>query len=172
MNNVTYLEKNKKSIKIDQSLLAGKRRLTQEEIAVLEKNHNYCDDWQNIYVPEEEGAFDAELLRENSFEGYVILGQIKYAKIKYHDLELSCGIVNSFFRNSIVGDDCALINLSYCDNYRIGDRVILFNVHELSCTSHSKFGNGIIGKGEKDENRTWIASVTKMTAGRCFHLKR
>lgn len=156
MNNVTYLEKNKKSIKIDQSLLAGKRRLTQEEIAVLEKNHNYCDDWQNIYVPEEEGAFDAELLRENSFEGYVILGQIKYAKIKYHDLELSCGIVNSFFRNSIVGDDCALINLLYCDNYRIGDRVILFNVHELSCTSHSKFGNGIIGKGEKDENRTWI----------------
>ena len=33
---------------------------------------------------------------------------------------------------------------------------MLFNVHEMSCTLHSKFGQGILKKGEDESVRNWI----------------
>ena len=40
-------------------------------------------------------------------------------------------------------------------HYIIDDDVIIANV-EMSCTSHSKFGNGILKEGEKEDVRIWL----------------
>ena len=145
-------------IKIPAELLKGKRHLTEQEISVLQKNQNYNDDesWKNFYVEDGEGNFDASLVRMNFFSGFVILGRLQKVNLHYNDLVLTCGLRRSRIGNAVIGNDCVIRNVSYFENYRIGDRVILFNVSELSCTKHSKFGNGILKKGEPEENRIWV----------------
>ncbi len=143
---------------IPQELLKGKRHLTEIEIEILKKNRNTNEDssWSNIYVDEEKGNFDPELIHLSFFSGYVILGRLVFCKLKYNDLSLRAGIYRSRVSNIVTGDDCVIANVSYMDNYRIGNRNILFNIGEICATCHSKFGNGILKKGEPEEHRVWI----------------
>ena len=163
MVQVTYTDKRSFSVPVE--LTAGKRRLTQEEIEALEKNHNTSDDpsWQNFYVDAE--CFDASLIRDSSFSGFIVLGKLRRAMLKYHDLELESGIYNSKLINAVTGDDNAIRNVAYFENYRLGKNVMLFNIQEMSCTLHSKFGEGILKKGEPEENRIWIG-VANENGGR------
>ena len=165
MVQVTYTAKRSFSISVPSELTAGKRRLTKEEIEVLEKNQNTSDDflWQNFYVDAE--CFDASLIRDSSFSGFIVLGKLRRAMLKYHDLELEAGIYNSKLINAVTGDDNAIRNVAYFENYRLGKNVMLFNIQEMSCTSHSKFGEGILKKGEPEENRIWIG-VANENGGR------
>jgi len=165
MVQVTYTAKRSFSISVPSELTAGKRRLTKEEIEVLEKNQNTSDDflWQNFYVDAE--CFDASLIRDSSFSGFIVLGKLRRAMLKYHDLELEEGIYNSKLINAVTGDDNAIRNVAYFENYRLGKNVMLFNIQEMSCTSHSKFGEGILKKGEPEENRIWIG-VANENGGR------
>lgn len=158
MPKVTFIEKKDKILNVPAGLTAGKRPLTPQEIAILEKNQNSSefDSWENVFVPLLPDDFDCSLIRNSRFEGYVVIGRLKYAKLKYHSLELETGIVNSLVRNSVIGDDNVIQNVSYLENYKIGDRVMLFNVQELSCTTSAKFGNGYIFGSEKDSERKWI----------------
>ncbi len=141
-----------------EELLAHKRHLTAEEIAVLEKNRNISSDpeWKNVYVSDGEGLFDPECIVQSEFDGWVVLGSVRAATLKYHDLELKTGIYRSMLSRVCLGDDCVVNNVSYLVNYRIGNRVMLFNIQEMSCTSHSKFGNGILKQGESEDVRVWI----------------
>ncbi len=143
---------------IPQELLKGKRHLTENEIEILKKNRNSNVDssWLNIYVDEKEGNFNPELIHLSFFSGYVILGRLVFCKLKYNDLSLRAGIYRSRVSNIVTGDDCVIANVSYMDNYRIGNRNILFNIEEICATCHSKFGNGILKKGEPEEHRVWI----------------
>lgn len=138
--------------------VAGKRHLTSNEIYVLLQNRNSSSDpdWQNVFVPEGEGEFDPRLLSQSEFNGIIVLGTIRPATLKFHDLELNTGIYRSVLYNVVIGDDCVIHNVGYLSNYKIGDRVMLFNVQEMSCTKHSKFGEGILKEGEAEENRIWI----------------
>lgn len=146
------------SQKIPEELLKGKRHLTSAEIEVLEKNLNHNDDpsWNNFYVDDSEDGFDPSLIHLSFFSGYIILGKIQHVVLKYHDLRLGCGIRRSKLSNVVTGDLCVIRNVFYLDNYRIGNRVILFNINEMSCTCHAKFGNGILKNGEPEEHRIWI----------------
>ena len=139
-------------------LLKGKRRLTDLEIEILKKNGNRNQDntWSNIYVDEKEGNFNPELIQLSFFSGYIILGRLVTCRLKYNDLSLQSGIYRSRVSNIVTGDDCVIANVSYMDNYRIGNRNILFNIEEICATCHSKFGNGILKKGEPEEHRVWI----------------
>ena len=143
---------------IPEELYASKRHLTENEIQILKDNHNFNEDskWQNIYVDVEEGSFNPSLIAFSFFSVIVVLGKIVKTVIRYNDLNLGCGIRNSKINDCVIGDYCVIDNVSYLDNYRIGDRVILFNVKEMCCTKHSKFGNGILKKGEPEEHRIWI----------------
>ena len=137
----------------------GKRALTEEEIEVLKANGNVCSpsgQWQNIRVCAEAGEFDPSLIRNCEFSGFVVLGILRKASLKYHDLELECGLYESYIKNCVIGDDCVVRNVKLLENYHIGERVILFNIQEMTCTCHSKFGNGILKKGESEANRIWI----------------
>ncbi len=156
MTTITYLSKKHEKLNIEKSFLEGKRNLTSKEITILEKNRNYCENWNNVYVSDEKDCFDAELIRDSRFEGFVIIGRLVYAKLKYHDLELDTGIVNSFIRNSIIGDDNVILNVSYMDNYHTGNMVMLFNIQEISCIKSSRFGNGVNRKDISEDTRVWI----------------
>ncbi len=144
--------------KINEGLLKDKRHLSTEEIEILIKNQNKNEDetWSNFFVDAKEGSFDPTLISNSEFSGFIILGSLKKAKLTYHDLQLETGIYNSKLNDVITGNDNAIRNAYYIENYRLGDRVILFNLQELCCTKHSKFGNGILKKGESEENRVWI----------------
>ena len=143
---------------IPEELLKGKRHLTAAEIEVLEKNLNHNEDpsWDNFYVDDSENGFDPSLIHLSFFSGYIILGKVQNLVLKYNDLRLGCGIRRSKLSNVVTGDLCVIRNVFYLDNYHLGDRVILFNINEMSCTNHAKFGNGIIKEGEPEEHRIWI----------------
>lgn len=141
---------------IPAELLAGKRHLTFNEIQILEKNLNHNDDpgWKNFYVDEK--GFDPSLIHLSFFSGFVVLGKLEKCTLHYNDLILECGIRRSRISNVATGDNCVIRNVYYLDNYCLGDRVILFNIQEMCCTNHSKFGVGILNEGEPEEHRVWI----------------
>lgn len=143
---------------VPKNLFEGKRHITAKEIEILEKNLNHNSDpsWNNFYVDNEEGAFDPSLIHMSFFSGFIVLGKLKKLNLHFNDLILECGIRRSNLHDVVTGDDCVIRNVYYMDNYRIGSRVIIFNIQELCCTKHSKFGNGILKKGEPEEHRIWI----------------
>ena len=142
----------------DKALLKDKRHLTAKEVYVLIQNRNVSSDpdWQNVWVSAKPGEFFPEQIIQSEFSGWVVLGSIRPATLKFHDLELKTGIYRSFLKNVATGDDCVMHNVSYLENYRIANRVLLFNIQEMSCTSHSKFGNGVLKQGESEDVRVWI----------------
>ncbi len=137
------------------SFTEGKRNPTASEIEILKHNDNRSSDpqWKNVYVSK---VFDPSLIHDTEFYGTVVIGALRKATLKYHDLELETGIVNSYVDSCVIGDDVCIRNVSYLQNYVLGNRVMIFNVQEMSCTLHSKFGNGILKEGEPEENRIWI----------------
>lgn len=158
MVKLEYTAENKATLDVNKDLIKDKRHLTQEEIEILIKNQNKNEDnsWSNVFVDSKENCFDASLIVNSEFSGLIVLGVLKKAKLAYHDLVLEAGIYNSKLINVVTGNDNVIRNSYYIENYHLGDRVILFNIHELCCTKHSKFGNGILKKGESEENRVWI----------------
>ncbi len=143
---------------IPEELLKGKRHLNPAEIEILEKNLNHNEDpsWNNFYVDAGDGCFDPNLIHLSFFSGFIILGRLRHVMLTYNDLKLECGIRRSRLSNVVTGNDDVIRNAYYIDNYRFGDRVILFNIDEMCCTNHSKFGNGILKEGEPESNRIWI----------------
>lgn len=137
----------------------NRRSLTKEEIEILVKNNNKSDfkDWSNVLVSSAEGEFDPELICDSQFSGFVVIGRLRNATLKYHDLELTTGIYSSALTDVVVGDDVVVRNVKYLRNYRVGSRVILFNIQEMDCTKHSKFGNGWLKEGEEENVRVWIS---------------
>ena len=158
MPKVTLLEDEIQSLDFDPVLIKDKRHLSPKEIYTLIQNRNTSSDptWQNIWVCKEAGDFCVDQIIQSDFNGYVILGKIRHATLKYHDLELKTGIYRSSLYDLVTGDDCVINNVSYIKNYHLADRVMLFNIQEISCTCHSKFGNGILKEGEPEKNRIWI----------------
>lgn len=144
--------------KINPDFIKGKRNPTSEEIAILEKNGNssYDSEWKNFFVSSEYGKFNPLQIRQSDFSGTVIIGELFDSEISFHDLKLRTGIYSSNLKNVCIGDNCAVQNVRYLENYKIGSRVILFNIMEMSCTEHSKFGEGLLKEDEPESNRIWI----------------
>jgi hypothetical protein len=128
----------------------GWRHLSSSEIETLVKNDNTASSWDNIMVTDE---FDPTMIKNNQFKGFVRIGRVTSEGLQYHDLRLPCGITNSSVHSCDIGDDCAIHNVHYLSHYIIGDKTMLFNIQEMSCTDHAKFGNGIIKEGEEESVR-------------------
>jgi len=150
-----------KSLKINvpENLIKNKRHLTQEEIQILKSlnNTNEDDSWQNVYVNSEENEFDPYLISKCTIRGFLIIGRLVKASLKFHDLVLDTGLYNSYLDDVVLENDVAVHNVAYLSNYRIGQNSMLFNIQEMSCTNHSKFGNGILKEGEPEHNRIWVS---------------
>jgi hypothetical protein len=149
---------------ITPELLASRRHLTEAEIEILKSNGCNSRDskWQNIYVTD---VFDPTLIQNTQFNGTVVLGNMQSGKLRFHDLVLDVGIYNSLIESSVISDNVVIRNVSYLSNYYIGNQSILFNIQEMSCTNHSKFGNGVLTSGESEEQRIWV-EVANENGGR------
>ena len=102
------------------------------------------------------------MVRNNHFFGMVRIGRVNNKVLQYHDLRVPIGITDSSIISCDIGDDVAIHDVHYMANYIIGDRSILFNIHELSTTDHSKFGNGTIKEGEDEKVRVWLEVMNEI----------
>lgn len=139
----------------------GWRKLSAAEIAILVRNHNTASDWDTILVAEE---FDAELVKHCSFFGLVRIGKMSPNALAYHDLKLTIGITNCTIHSCDIGNNVAIHNVQYLSHYIIGDNCMLFNIDEMSCTDHAKFGNGIIKDGEDESVRVYLEIMNETGA--------
>lgn len=129
------------------------RSLTAYEIEVLVRNNNTSDDWNKLLVSD---AFTPELVKNCKFYGLVRIGKLEAISLEYHSVCMPVGLYNSTIISCDFGDNVIINNVNYLSHYIIGSEVMIANVHELHCTDHSKFGNGIIKEGEEEEVRIWL----------------
>ena len=158
MATVTFAAAGARVFSAPQELIAHHRQLTEQEIQILQANGNRNADetWQNVWVSAEKDAFDARLIVDCEIAGFLVLGRLVSATLQFHDLVLQTGLYHSYLEDVVLGDDVVVRNVAYLANYRLANRVMLFNIQEMSCTNHSKFGNGILKEGEPESNRVWI----------------
>jgi len=138
------------------------RNLTAFEIEVLVRNRNTSDDWNCVLVS---NAFTPELVKNCKFFGLVRIGKLEPLYLSFHDIRLPVGLYNSTIISCDFGDNVVIDNVNYMSHYIAGNEVIIVNVNELTVSDHSKFGNGIIKKGEDESIRIWL-EVCNENAGR------
>jgi hypothetical protein len=105
------------------------------------------------------------LLRIVIFFGLNRVGKLENVFLEYHDIRLQVGLYNSTIVSCDFGDNVAINNVNYMSHYIAGNEVIIVNVNELAASDHSKFGNGIIREGEKENVRIWL-EICNENAGR------
>ncbi len=117
----------------------GNRKLTQSEIAVLEKNGCQAENWNWIEVGDN---FDPGRVRNVSFGGEVEIGNnTATLKVKAGCVK-KCGLYDSYICNSIIGDNVYIAHVRNLVNYKIEDDVVIENVSDLIVTGENTFGNG------------------------------
>ena len=139
----------------------GWRHLRSSEIERLVMNNNTASSWDTVWVTEE---FDPSMVKNNKFYGTVRIGRVSCGALQYHDLRLPVGITGSSIHSCDIGDDCAIHDVHYLSHYIIGAHCMLFNIQEMSCTDHAKFGNGIVKEGEPEEVRVRIEIMNETGA--------
>ena len=140
------------------------RQLTKSEIKALQQNNNTADDWSKLLVAE---PFNSNLIKNCNFFGLNRIGKLENLFLEYHDIRLQVGLYDSIIVSCDFGDNVVVNNVNYMSHYIAGDEVIIVNVNELSVSDHSKFGNGIIREGEKENIRIWL-EVCNENAGRAI----
>lgn len=138
------------------------RKLTLAEIKILAHNANSSDDWNKVLVS---AAFNPELVKACSFYGLVRIGKLEPYFVGFNNLQMPVGLYNSTIISCDIGDNVVIDNVNFMSHYITGNEVILVNIHELATTDHSKFGNGVLKKGEKEDIRIWM-EVCNENAGR------
>ncbi len=116
------------------------RKLTSNDIDLLEKNHCHCDDWGRVTVAEK---FNPNRIINTEFSGDIQLGEFSEELTLWGGVSKKCGIYDAKIHNATIGNN-ALINgiQNYIANYEIGDNVIINNVGILAVNGVSNFGNG------------------------------
>jgi hypothetical protein len=138
------------------------RSLTAKEIKQLIANGNISDNWNNVLVT---NGFDCSLVQHCKFYGLIRIGKLEPFYLEFHDIRLPAGLYNSSIISCDLGDNVVINNVNYLSHYIIGNEVIIVNVNEIEVSNHSKFGNGIIKKREKESVRIWL-ELCNENAGR------
>ena len=138
------------------------RPLTSKEIKQLISNGNSSDNWKNVLVT---NGFDCSLVQQCKFYGLIRIGKMEPFYLEFHDIRLPVGLYNSSIISCDLGDNVVINNVNYLSHYIIGNEVIIVNVNEIEVSNHSKFGNGVIKKGEKESVRIWL-ELCNENAGR------
>src|SRR5674476_468939 len=129
------------------------RSLTTREKEILIRSDNSSDDWSKILVSD---AFDPVLVKNCKFFGLVRIGKLEPYYLEFHNLRMPVGIYNSTIISCDFGDNVCIDHANYLSHYIIGNEVMITNVNELATTDYSKFGNGILKEGEKEDTRVWM----------------
>jgi hypothetical protein len=129
------------------------RPLTSQEKKLLIANNNFSHNWDHVEVAD---PFNAQLVSNCKFYGWVRIGKLEAVFLEFHDVRLPVGLYNSVIISCDLGDNVIVSNVNYLSHYIIGNEVIITNTNEISVSTHSKFGNGIIKEGEKEAVRIWL----------------
>jgi len=129
------------------------RALTTNEIDTLVHNRNTSDNWNQILV---DTSFNAQLVKNCKFYGLVRIGKLEAIYHEFHNLRMPVGLYNSTIISCDLGNNVSIDNVNYLSHYIIGNDVMIANVNEIATTNNSKFGNGIVKEGEKENARVWV----------------
>lgn len=129
------------------------RNLTEEEIRILELNHNESTNWNDVLVTDK---FLPKQIKRSKFFGLVRIGDMEEVYLEYRDIRLPVGIYNSQIISSDLGDCVALHQVRYMAHFIVGNEVILLNVNEMETSSNAKFGNGILKDGDQEKSRIFL----------------
>lgn len=140
-------------LRFQQNPATDYRHLTRQEITILQSNHNRSGNWDDVLVRD---GIDIHLIEECTFYGLVRIGRLEQYFLEFSEVRFPVGLYHSQIVSCDIGDNVSISNVKYLSHYIIEEDVIIANVNEMTCTSHSKFGNGIIKGGEKESVRIWV----------------
>jgi hypothetical protein len=116
------------------------RKLTDEEIGILEDRNCWAEDWSNINVTDD---FRPNYMHRVMLYGEVNIGAFERNVEVSKDFLKHSGINNATLRNVTVGDNCLIENVgNYINNYTIGDDCYISNISTLETTEGATFGEG------------------------------
>ena len=118
------------------------RKLTDDEIALLEDNNCRADDWESVNVSDD---FNPAYLRDVTFYGEVNLGYFDRNIEVSPGFRKHSGIYRATLRNVTVGDNCLIENVNnYINNYTTGDNCYISNIATLETIEGTTYGQGNI----------------------------
>ena len=116
------------------------RKLTDNEIKILEFNGCRADDWTKIEVREN---FRPEKCRNVRFSGEVRLGVFEKDVVDSSGVTITSGIENAQIHNCIIGDNISIYNVhDYIANYIIDNESVIRNCGKIHTEGSTSFGNG------------------------------
>ena len=117
------------------------RKLSYDEILMLEKQGCSCGDWNDVFVSD---AFSVGYISNVSFSGHVELGVFGGEILLPGGVRKHSGIRNAVLHNVTVGNDCVIENVNnYIANYSIGDNTVIINIDCMFTDGVAAFGNGV-----------------------------
>ncbi|HUN04582.1 MAG TPA: DUF4954 family protein, partial [Niabella sp.] len=119
----------------------------------MKSNGNRCNNWEDVLVRD---GIDIHLIERCTFYGLVRIGKLEPLFLEFSEFRTAVGLYNCLIVSCDIGNNVVLKNVRFLSYYIIEDDVIIANVNEMSCTSHTKFGNGIIKEGETEDVRIWL----------------
>ena len=116
------------------------RKLTDEEINILDNNGCWAEDWSNVNVSDD---FKPKFMHRVRLYGEVNIGDFeKNVEVSPGFLKHS-GINDATLRNVTVGNDCLIENVgNFINNYTIGDDCYISNISTMETTEGATFGQG------------------------------
>lgn len=149
-------------LRFQQNPATDYRQLTRQELTILVSNGNRSNNWDNVLVRD---GININLIEECTFFGLVRIGKLEPCYMEFSELRVPVGLYRSLIVSCDIGDNVSIQNVQFLSHYILEDEVMIANVNEMSVTSHSKFGNGVIKDGEKEDVRIWL-ELRNENAGR------
>lgn len=116
------------------------RKLTEEEIGILDLNGCWAEDWDSVTVGD---GFAPKYMHRVRLYGEVSIGAFeKNVEVSPGFLKHS-GINDATLRNVSVGDNCLIENVgNFINNYVIGDDCYISNISTLQTIGSTSYGQG------------------------------
>ncbi|MDD7317823.1 MAG: DUF4954 family protein [Prevotella sp.] len=116
------------------------RKLTEEEIEILESNGCRAEDWSAIEVAED---FVPKYVKDTVFYGAVSIGMFEKNIEVSRGFFKHSGICRATLRNVSVGDNCLIENIgNFINNYTIGEGCYISNVCTMETNDGATYGQG------------------------------
>ena len=116
------------------------RKLTNEEIELLEQQSCSAEDWSAIEVHPE---ICIKYLRHVRLSGHCRIGKFEKAFTMPGGMHKHSGLFHATLHNTTVGDDCCIENIkNYIANYDIEADCFIENVDIIITDGPTSFGNG------------------------------
>lgn len=115
------------------------RKLTDEEIQILQNNNCWTRNWSRIEVKE---GFNPHKLYNVEFYGDIKLGVFDH-DVSVNGVMKDCGIKYTSLHNCIIEDNVYINRVADISNYHIENAAVIENVGSLHVTGRNSFGNGV-----------------------------